>query len=210
MSAADIRAAREEFVVAARHAIAAGFDGVELHGANGYLLEQFMHPHSNHRSDEYGGSDENRNRFVVEVAQATAAAIGGAHVGIRLSPYNTFNGLAPREDAEAAYTQLASELRGLAYVHLVRNAHARYPTTQASIRAAFGGPIILNGGFDAASAEQTLAAGEADLISFGRPFIANPDFVRRVEARASLAEPDANTFYTPGAKGYLDYPALAS
>jgi N-ethylmaleimide reductase len=210
MSAADIRATREEFVSAARNAIAAGFDGVELHGANGYLLEQFMHPHSNRRTDEYGGSDENRNRFVVEVAQATAAAIGGAQVGIRLSPYNTFNDLAPRDDAARAYAQLARELRGLAYVHLVRNAHPRYAATQANIRAAFGGPIMLNGGFDADAAERALAAGDADLISFGRPFIANPDFVRRVETHAALAEADAGTFYTPGAEGYLDYPALAS
>jgi N-ethylmaleimide reductase len=210
MSASDIRAAREEFVTAARNAIAAGFDGVELHGANGYLIEQFMHPHSNRRSDEYGGSDENRNRFAIEAAQATAAAIGSARVAIRLSPYNTFNDLAPRDDAAPAYAELARALRGLAYVHLVRSAHPRYPATQAAIREAFSGPIVLNGGFDADTAERALDGGEADLISFGRPFIANPDFVQRVETRAALAEADAATFYTPGAAGYLDYPALAS
>mgnify|MGYP000866142611 CR=1 FL=1 len=214
MSEADVREARQEYVRAAQNAIEAGFDGVELHGANGYLPEQFLHPHSNRRTDEYGGSPERRNRFVTEVAAAVAEAIGADRVGVRLSPFNTFNDLPARdgEDAEviAQYSLLARGLRGLAYVHVVRNAHAAFPETAAGVRREFGGIVILNGGFDAESARAELTAGRADLISFGRPFIANPDFVERLRVGQPLAEPDPSTFYTPGPKGYVDYPTTAS
>lgn len=210
MSEADVREARQEYVRAAQNAIEAGFDGVELHGANGYLPEQFLHPHSNRRTDEYGGSPERRNRFVTEVAAAVAEAIGADRVGVRLSPFNTFNDLPAQdgEDAEviAQYSLLARGLRGLAYVHVVRNAHAAFPETAAGVRREFGGIVILNGGFDAESARAELTAGRADLISFGRPFIANPDFVERLRVGQPLAEPDPSTFYTPGPKGYVDYP----
>ncbi len=208
MRAADIREARDEFVEAARNAMNAGFDGVELHAANGYLLEQFLHPHTNRRDDAYGGDDRSRNRFVVEVAQAVAEALGAERVGIRLSPYGTFNDLAPRDDAETAYVDLARSLRGLAYVHLIENPHPRYASTAQALGEAFGGTVIGNGGFDRARAEAALHEGEAHLISFGRPFIANPDLVRRFELGAALAEPQPATFYTPGASGYVDYAPL--
>jgi N-ethylmaleimide reductase len=208
MSAEDVVHTRDEFVQAAKNAIAAGFDGVELHAANGYLLEQFLHPHTNRRSDAYGGSDEKRNRFLIETAEAVASAIGQAKVGIRLSPYGTFNDLAPREDARAAYTALARALRGFSYLHLIGNPHPLFLATARDVREAFGGTLILNGGFDRDRAEAALHANEADLISFGRPFIANPDFVARLQSGAALAEPKAATFYTPGAAGYVDYPAI--
>jgi N-ethylmaleimide reductase len=208
MSDVDVAEAQQEFVRAAQHAVEAGFDGVELHAANGYLLEQFLHPHTNRRAHAYGGSDEQRNRFVVEVAQAAAEAIGAGRVGIRISPYNTFNDMAPREDVTAPYAALVRELRDLAYVHVVRSAHARFAETLRAIRANGPSTLILNGGFDHASAEATLVEQQADLISFGRPFIANPDLVQRLASNASLAEPDAATFYTQGAHGYVDYASL--
>jgi N-ethylmaleimide reductase len=210
MTAADVREARGELIQAARNAIEAGFDGIELHGANGYLLEQFLNPHTNRRTDEYGGSVERRARFVLEVAHGAAEAIGAARVGIRLSPYNTFNDLTVHDEVHAQYEAVARGLRGLLYVHVVANPHAGFADTAAAIRAGFGGPIMLNGGFDRARAEAALAAGQADLISFGRPFIANPDLVARMQRGAELAAPQPQTFYTPGPVGYVDYPVSAA
>jgi N-ethylmaleimide reductase len=204
MTLDDIAAARDEFVQAARHAIAAGFDGVELHSANGYLLEQFLHPHTNRRDDEY----RDRNRFVVEVAGAVAAAIGAERVGVRLSPYGTFNDLPLHDGVHAQYAALAAALRGLLYLHLVGNGNEQLAATAEAIRAGFGGPIIRNGGYDRARADETLRTGAAELISFGRPFIANPDLVARMRNGAALAAPDPQTFYTADARGYLDYPAI--
>jgi len=209
MSAADVRAAREGFVLAARHAIEAGFDGVELHGANGYLLEQFLHPHTNRRADGYGGSVENRTRFVVEVAEASGAAIGADRLGIRLSPYSTFNDMPIHDEVHATYAALAAQLSGLSYVHLVQSQHAGYAETERAVRAAFGGTLILNGGFDRERAEAALSAERAQLIAFGRPFISNPDLVARLELGAPLASSDPATFYSAGGEGYVDYPALA-
>lgn len=207
MSLGDVRAAREEFVQAARNAIAAGFDGVELHGANGYLLEQFLHPHSNRRDDDYGGDIARRRRFVTEVAEAAAGAIGADRVGIRLSPYSTFNDLPLHDEVHATYTELAAALRGLLYIHLVQGAHPGCAGTASAIRAAFGGPLISNGGLDRERAEALLARGDADLAAFGRPFIANPDLVARMQRGALLATPDPATFYSAGSEGYVDYPA---
>jgi N-ethylmaleimide reductase len=208
MSADDLRETRTELVRAASNAIAAGFDGIELHGANGYLLEQFLHPHTNRRGDAYGGSVENRARFVTEAAIACAEAIGGDRVGIRLSPFNTYNDLPEHDDVHAQYTTLASSLRGLLYVHLVTQPSSAFEVTAQAIREAFGGPVIHNGGFDRERAETTISGGSAELVSFGRPYIANPDLVERMKRGADLAAPEPSTFYTPGAQGYVDYPPL--
>lgn len=211
MSAEDLRSTREEFVLAARHAIAAGFDGIELHGANGYLLEQFLHPHTNRRGDAYGGGPEQRNRYVIEVARAAADAIGAERVAIRLSPYNPFNDLPPAQGVHEQYVALARALRGLLYVHLVGTADPEAARTSDAIKSAFAGPLISNGGYDRESGERALAERRADLIAYGRPYIANPDLVERFQRDLPLATPDAASFYTPGASGYVDYaPAAAA
>lgn len=214
MSAADIEAAVDEFVRAARNAVRAGMDGVELHSANGYLLEQFVRPSTNQRSDAYGGPIENRARFVLDVARATSDAIGKEKVGIRLSPFGVFNDM-PIYDAMAEdYTYLARQLDalGLVYVHLVDHSSMGAPVVPTDIkekfRDLFGGTLILSGGYDAATAENDLAQGKADLIGVGRPFLANPDLPARWQRNAPLNDPDYDTFYTPGARGYTDYPAL--
>jgi N-ethylmaleimide reductase len=209
MTAADLREALDEFVQGARNALAAGFDGVELHAANGYLLEQFLHPHTNRRSDDYGGSIERRIRFVVEVVRASAEVLGAERVGVRLSPHGTFNDLPAHAEVEATYTALARELRGVVYLHVINHSHAAFGGTAAAIRAAFGGPIIVNGGYDRERADAVLAAKEAELVAFGKPFISNPDLVRRFERQGTLAEAQVATFYTAGAEGYADYPAFA-
>jgi len=207
MSEADVRAARDEFVVAAKNAIAAGFDGVELHGANGYLLEQFLNPGTNRRTDAYGGSVERRARFVVEVAEATAKEIGHDRLGIRFSPYNPFNDMPAYDEVDAQYRHLATALKDLAYVHVVGSAHPAFARTADALRERFG-VFILNGNLSPETAEKALVEKRADLVSFARLFIANPDLPRRIAAGAPLAEPDPTTFYTPGPKGYTDYPPL--
>ncbi len=214
MTEADIKTAIEEFAQAAKNAMAAGFDGVELHGANGYLLEQFIRPNSNQRTDRYGGSIENRARFVLEVADAVIKAIGKDKVGIRLSPFGVFNDMPLYDAMEADYTYIAQQLniRGLAYIHLVDHSSMGAPPVPASMkttfRNVFQGKLILSGGYDAARAESDLAAGKCDLIAVAKPFLANPDLVTRWKTGAALNAPDMNTFYTPDPKGYTDYPVL--
>ena len=214
MTEADIKATIEEFVQAAKNAVAAGCDGVELHGANGYLLEQFIRPNSNQRTDRYGGAIEGRARFVLEVADAVIKAIGKDKVGIRLSPFGVFNDMPVYDELEADYTYLARELnaRGLVYIHLVDHSAMGAPTVpeamKTTIRSVFKGTLIRSGGYDAALAERDLAAGKCDLIAVGRPFLANPDLVARWKSGAPLNAPDFATFYTPGEKGYTDYPTL--
>jgi N-ethylmaleimide reductase len=214
MTDADLKMTLEEYVKAAKNAVAAGFDGIELHGANGYLLEQFIRPNSNQRTDRYGGSIEGRARFVLEVAAASIAAIGKDKVGIRLSPYGVFNDMPVYPEMEADYTYLAEQLNelGLVYVHLVDHSAGGAPPVPASIketfRNKFKGTLILSGGYDAARAEADLAAGKGDLVAVGKGFLANPDLVTRWETAAALNNPDPSTFYTPGPKGYTDYPAL--
>ncbi|OIQ76473.1 N-ethylmaleimide reductase [mine drainage metagenome] len=214
MTEADIKAAIAEYATAAKNAVAAGFDGVELHAANGYLLEQFIRPNTNQRSDAYGGPIENRARFVLEVVDAAIAAIGKDKVGIRLSPYGVFNDMPVYDGMDADYTYLAQQLdaRGVVYVHLVDHSPMGAPPVPDAIKAmfrkTFKRTLILSGGYDAARAESDLAAGKCDLIAVGRPILANPDLLARWKAGAALNAPDMDTFYTPGAKGYTDYPAL--
>jgi N-ethylmaleimide reductase len=216
MSEADIRHAIAEYAQAAKNAVAAGFDGIELHAANGYLLEQFIRPNSNTRTDQYGGAIENRARFLLAVVDATMAAIGKDRVGIRLSPFGAFNDMPNYPQMEADYTYLAQALnaKGLVYVHLVDHSAMGAPAVPDKIktvyRDSFKRTLILSGGYDAARAEADLKAGKADLIAVGRPFLANPDLVARWKQQAAENAPDMNTFYTPGPKGYTDYPALAS
>jgi len=214
MTEADIVHAVKEYASSAQLALDAGFDGVELHGANGYLIEQFLNPLINMRSDGYGGSVECRNRFALEVVRATVAAIGGERVGIRLSPYGVFNGTGEFPEVRVQYLALVNALHaaGLLYIHLVDHSAMGAPTVPAEfkleLRDAFEGLFILSGGFDHASAEQALLERRGDLIAFGRPFLANPDLVARMRTNAPLNTPDMATFYTPGAKGYTDYPTL--
>jgi len=219
MTTEDIHHVIGEYVQTARHAITAGFDGVEIHGANGYLVNQFLDPGSNHRLDNYGQDGTGRNRFALEIAAAVIAAIGANQVGIRLSPYGVFN------DMSGAYTGIAEQYielsaglghQGLAYLHLVDHSSMGAPkpdpgTVKSMCRAfrAAGGPIILSGGYDRDRAETDLQNEAADLIAFGRPFIANPDLVARFKTGAPLATPEMTTFYTPGSKGYTDYPLIS-
>lgn len=198
----------QEYVNSAKLAIAAGFDGVEIHGANGYLPMQFLSPGSNQRTDQYGGSHENRNRFVLELATAVADAIGKDKTGIRLSPFNKFNDITADEHEEAQYLALAEGLGkiGLVYMHFLT--FTMTPEFIANMKTAFGGPLMLNGGYTAARAESDIASGKCELVSFGSSYIANPDLVARMASGAELAAPDQATFYTPDAKGYTDYPSL--
>jgi N-ethylmaleimide reductase len=215
MDEAAIRHAIAEFAAASSRAIAAGFDGVELHGANGYLIDQFLNTASNRRTDSWGGGVENRIRFAVEVAKASAAAIGAGRIGMRISPYGVFGGMAPDAEMEALYLRLVEELNavGIAYIHVVDHsalgAPEVSPALKEKLRAAFKGAYILSGGYDVARAQADLAAKRGDLVAFGRPFISNPDLVARLERGLPLATPDFKTFYTPGPKGYTDYPASA-
>jgi N-ethylmaleimide reductase len=203
----------QSFVAAAKNAIAAGFDGVELHGANGYLFEQFLNPNVNDRTDQYGGSIENRARFAVEVVKQVSQAIGRNKVGIRISPNSTIGDLQPYE-ADAirdTYIHLAREfnLAGIAYLHISINPEIPAATLSA-IRREFLNTLIYSSGFTVETAEEELQDGDADLIGFGRNFLANPDFVERIIAGAALNEVDFTTLYSPGEKGYTDYPTMTA
>jgi N-ethylmaleimide reductase len=211
MTLADIEATKSEFVTAAKDAIAAGFDGIELHGANGYLLEQFLSPHTNQRSDAYGGSVANRIRFVVEVAKAVAAAIGGDKVGIRLSPYGMASGMTPYPEVDETYLTLTKALAeaGLIYLHIANHAAMGNPPIPAallaSLRAAWPRTFFLGGSFDLASGQAAVDAGESDLVGIGRAFIANPDLVARLKKGTPLATMNADALYSHGPVGYSDY-----
>jgi N-ethylmaleimide reductase len=216
MTERDIAHAVGEYAQAARLAIEAGFDGIELHAANGYLIEQFLNANVNRRTDGYGGSIAGRNRFALEVARAIVAAVGAERVGMRLSPDGVFNSTGTFPELEAQYLELAGELSrlNLAYLHVLDHSAMGAPPVPAELkvklRQAFSGAFILAGGFDAASAERALVEKRADLIAFGRPFLANPDLSERLQLNAKLNAPDQATFYLPGAKGYTDYPTLAT
>lgn len=211
MTEADIEAAIEGYAHASACAIEAGLDGVELHGANGYLIDQFLNTASNTRTDRWGGTVENRARFAVEVARRCAARIGADRVGMRVSPYGVFNDMQPDADMDALYAHLAAELSalGLVYVHVVDHSAMGAPrppeSVLAAIRANFKGAYVLSGGYDRARAEADLAEGKGELVAFGRPFISNPDLVEKLQDGRALTPPDFATFYTADAKGYTDY-----
>jgi N-ethylmaleimide reductase len=214
MTTEDLFVTKSEYVASARNALTAGFDGVELHGANGYLLEQFLSPVSNIRTDIYGGSVENRCRFVIEVATAVAQAIGKEKTGIRLSPYGVASDMPLYPEIEATYKYLSEQLNtlGIAYIHLVDHSAMGSPEVPIElkklIRATFKNTIILSGGYDKERAETDLQVGLCDLVAFGRPFINNPDLVDRFKNNWPLSQDlKMDLFYTSDEKGYTDYPA---
>ncbi len=203
----------EEFRRAARNAIEAGFDGVEVHGANGYLIDQFLRDGSNRRDDDYGGSIENRTRLLFEVVQAVSREIGPERTGVRLAPVTPANDMHdsnPQALFERAIERL-DEL-GIAFVHVIEGATGgardHLPFDYAALRAKFRGAWIVNNGYDRDMAEAAVREGRADAVAFGTAFIANPDLVRRLREHAPLNAPDRATFYGGGAEGYIDYPAL--
>lgn len=213
LSREEIAGVVAEFRRAARNARRAGFDGVEIHGANGYLIDQFLRDGANHRSDEYGGSVENRARFALEIVDAVVAEIGAGRVGIRLSPLTPFNDLTD-SDPQAMFGYLVEELnkRGIAFIHFIEGATGGPRDVPgfdyAWARKAFKGAYIANNGYDREMAIDAVESGRADAISFGRLFIANPDLVERLKRAAPLNAPNPKTFYTPGPAGYIDYPTL--
>ena len=206
LETAEIPGVIEEFAQATRNALAAGFDGVELHAASGYLPNQFLSPGVNQRTDAYGGSIENRIRFVVETLEAMIAAAGSpGKIGIKVSPGMDFNDI-QFPDPIPTYVALAKAIAPLhpAYVHVMRTGIG----AETALRDAFPGTLLVGGGFKKEEAEKTLAEGRAGAIVFGSTYLANPDLVTRLERDAPLNPPDQSTFYTPGQKGYTDYPTL--
>ncbi len=211
MTAEEIEQTIEEFVIASQNAIKAGFDGVELHGANGYLIEQFINPQTNLRTDDYGGSLSNRTKFLLELVQRVGTAIGFEKLGVRLSPYCQFNNMPLYSETANTYAFLATELNKLniAYLHIVEYAGLASDEGRElliNIRANFSNILIRNGGYNKERAEQVLINNEADIISFGVPYISNPDLVNRFENNIELTKADSNTFYSGDTIGFTDYP----
>lgn len=211
MNELQIKEAIHEYGKSAELAISAGFDGVEIHGANGYLIDQFLNTNSNKRIDSWGGNIENRIRFALSVAKEIAGEIGSNRVGIRISPYGTFNDMGIDPKIEDTFEKLAIEMNniGLLYLHIVDHSSMGTPEVKPSIkikiRNAFKNTLILSGGYDSRRAEIDLIEKKADLIAFGRPFIANPNLVTKIKTGAPIINPDVSTFYTAGEKGYTDY-----
>lgn len=209
----EVKATIQEYVNAAKLAVDAGFDGVELHAANGYLIEQFINGVVNNRKDEYGGSVANRSKFLLEIAEQTIAAIGKEKVGVRFSPFSGFNDITAYNEVTETYDYLSKKLNdlGVAYLHFLDhspNGLDLVPADlRATVRANFKGALIWCGAYDLERANQDLQDGKADLIAFGKPFISNPDLVERLQQNLALAQPDFNTLYTSDEKGYTDYPA---
>lgn len=206
LTTSEIAATVRDYAQATIRAREAGFDGVEIHAANGYLVDQFIRDSSNRRTDRYGGSVDNRLRFLREVTEAVAKAWSPDRTGVRLSPLNPYNDMRD-SDAPGTFTAAARVLDefGLAYLHVVEAPPA---LIAAAMRAAFKNGFILNENYDASTGADALASGAADAIAYGRPFLANPDLVERFRRNERLNAPDFKTFYTEGAKGYTDYPAL--
>lgn len=209
----EIPAIIEDYRLATRNAIAAGFDGVEIHAANGYLIQQFLSDKSNHRTDQYGGSIENRLRFALEVTEAVIAEIGHEKTGIRLSPVTTSNDAMDSNPTEV-YFPLVSELNKLklAYIHIIEGATGGARDIKEfdfkSLRKQFDGAWMVNNGYDFKLAEDAIESGYADLVAFGRPYIANPDLAKRFQQDAALNPLDSKTLYGGDAHGYTDYPFL--
>jgi N-ethylmaleimide reductase len=207
----------QQFRQGAKNAKEAGFDGVEIHGANGYLLDQFLRDGSNKRSDNYGGNLENRIRLVLEVTRAVISEWDAKRVGYRLSPHFLIHGMSDSNPRET-FVRCAEELSriGIGYIHLIEPVGGRLGVTEPDaqiaslIRAKFDGTLILNGGYDAASGNDAIEQGAADLISFGAPFLANPDLPERFRKNASLNSADSSTYYTGEEKGYTDYPVMGA
>jgi N-ethylmaleimide reductase len=209
LTQAEIPGVVRDYARAAKLARQAGFDGVEIHGANGYLIDQFIRDGSNQRKDRYGGSLANRLRFLVEVTEAVAGAWSAERVGVRLSTHNPYNDMQD-SDPRGTFTGAAKALSplSLAYLHVVEELDS-VPAAQRvarEMRSAFKGVLVLNGGYDAALGAAALESGEADLIAYGKPFISNPDLVRRYREGLALSSRNTATFYTEGAQGYTDYP----
>ena len=213
MTIADIDKVKTEYVNAAKRLVEAGADGIEIHSANGYLLNQFLNPKSNIREDNYGGSIENRCRFVLEIATDVVEAIGADKVGIRFSPYGAFNDLEPyHNEVEAQFSYLAEKLKGLniTYIHMVDQRVAfTAPDFKTdilgTIKKSFGGTIISGGNVRSIEDAEVVINNGADLVYVGRPYISNPDLIYRFENKLELANPNFDTFYTPGKEGYTDY-----
>ena len=203
----EIQQVVEQFHQGAKNAQSAGFDGVEIHGANGYLLDQFLQGASNKRTDAYGGSIENRARFHLEVAQAASAVFGADRVGMHLAPRGDFMGMGD-ENPRALFTHLATELGRMGLAFLMARESFGDDRLGPDLKKAFGGVYIANEKYDFAQAEQVIEAGEADAVGFGKLYIANPDLAERFAKHAPLNEPNPETFYAPGPEGYTDYPAL--
>lgn len=207
----DIAEVIGQFGQAARNAKDAGFDGVEIHAANGYLIDQFLRDGVNKRDDSYGGSADNRARLLREVTAAAIESFGPYRVGVRLSPYNAFNTMSD-SDPLKTFTRAAELLNDypLAYLHTVEASDAARPSVTGAIRKIYKGVLIANEGLTASSAQSLVGTGQADLVCFGRAFIANPDLVDRMRGNFPLTDPDPATFYGGDAKGYTDYPAYAA
>ena len=214
----ELPAIVEQYRQGALNAMEAGFDGVEVHGANGYLIDQFLRDSINDRTEGcYAGGFEGRSRLLVEVLQAVCAAVGGGRTGLRLSPANPLAGDAPDSQAQALFEDALDRLAplGLAYVHVIEGQTGgprdAWPFDYAALRRHFAGAWMANNGYTVAMAEAVVAGGQASLVAFGKPFIANPDLAARLRRGAPLAAPDSKTYYVPGATpaaGYTDYPAL--
>ena len=215
LTTSEVRGITQEFVEAAQRAMAAGFDGVEIHGANGYLFDQFRCPYLNQRTDEYGGSLENRCRLLLQTTAAVELAIGPGRTGVRLSPMGRSNDMLADPQPEITYGYLAEQLNllGTAYLHLNDQdghwIHDADSPLLRRLRESFKRTLILCGGFDGARAEAALKANCGDLIAFGKPFISNPDLVDRLCKGHELTPYDQKTFYQSGSAGYVDYPALS-